>query len=357
MPVEIKYDPYVPPSETPNDVPGNPYDRKEPYPSSGNVGVSPIAEAKSFTPAVPVSAGVYLKTILFTCLWIAVFVFSAMVNPLLMVAAYLGTVIFAAISANSLQFYRFSLSGVNRGIIALICCFFLWIVAFPWFLFNRYKVKGNMAVPKHPMQGMPVSTILLLVITGMGFLFVPIIAAIAIPNLLASRIMANEAMAIHSLKSYGTAQNTFKTLKLGEIAGNNKNTSGQYCDNFRNLHYGKDTKNNPIVLINKVFADAFAGPSTGAEANGDAPSSAEPYSGYVFLEDPFIAKNGLAGKTFALVAYPAKPGATGRNIYWIGEEGIVMMRPCKTDSGSYLTAIDSDDSPLSPNGALDWFVS
>jgi hypothetical protein len=60
----------------------------------------------------------------------------------------LGTAIWAAIDSSKIQLKRYK-SGISYGPVVLFFGFvFLWIVAFPWYLIMRYKIKTGAAVLK-----------------------------------------------------------------------------------------------------------------------------------------------------------------------------------------------------------------
>src|SRR5512146_1238762 len=125
-----------------------------------------------------------------------------------------------------------------------------------------------------------------------------IIAAIAIPNLLRSRIAANEASAVGSLRTYNTAQITY---------------SSTY----------------PQV----GFATTFA--ALGPPASGVAPSSTAAglvdnvlgcasatciKSGYTFA---------IAGSTgsYSFTASPQVPGSTGQRYFFTDQSGVIRQNP------------------------------
>jgi hypothetical protein len=59
-----------------------------------------------------------------------------------------GTAIWAAIDSSKIQLKRYK-SGVSYGPIVLFIGFvLLWIIAFPWYLIVRYKIKNGTAVLK-----------------------------------------------------------------------------------------------------------------------------------------------------------------------------------------------------------------
>ena len=190
---------------------------------------------------------------------------------------------------------------------------------------------------------------------------IAIIAAIAIPNLMRSRILANEANAVAALKAYTTAQVTFQTGHQGRAVINTKTGANGYADNFSNLFYGQpvtdkktagssstttdynidDSRN--LALINQVFADSRAEAVFGGSAttNYGGPmkgaSGAQDYQGYLFAEDKALLKeipastenNNTASYStsfavdFALVGVPVHSSTSGNNAFWVGQEGTV----------------------------------
>jgi len=60
----------------------------------------------------------------------------------------LGTEIWAAIDSTKIQIKRYK-SGISYGPVVIFICFVgLWIVAFPWYLIMRYKIKTGTAILK-----------------------------------------------------------------------------------------------------------------------------------------------------------------------------------------------------------------
>jgi hypothetical protein len=59
-----------------------------------------------------------------------------------------GTALWAALDSSKIQLQRYK-SGIAYGPVVLFFCFLLlWIVAFPWYLTVRYKIKTGAAVLK-----------------------------------------------------------------------------------------------------------------------------------------------------------------------------------------------------------------
>ena len=126
-----------------------------------------------------------------------------------------------------------------------------------------------------------------------------IIAAIAIPNLLRSRIAANEASAVQSMRTITTVQNTYNSTygvgyspslaALGPAAGGGAPTAAN------------------ADLIDSVFA-------------------AGTKSGYTFTYTPAAA---VAGSIYGytLNADPVSPGQTGQRFFFTDQSGVIRANP------------------------------
>ena len=187
---------------------------------------------------------------------------------------------------------------------------------------------------------------------------IAVLAAIAVPNLIGSRIAANEASAASCLKAYAIAQVAFQTAGEGELATNTKTGLKGYCDNFRNLFYGNPKKSpgDNLESISSAFADAFARAPGGSCATTRnvptvAPGTATPYQGFFFAEpkELLVASgsmvNGFVTK-YALLAVPAEARVTGNNAQWIGLDGVVKISAVPSGQ-PYSTTIDLT-SPSTP---------
>ena len=121
-----------------------------------------------------------------------------------------------------------------------------------------------------------------------------IIAAIAIPNLLKSRMAANESSAVGSLRTYNTAEVTYwaQCPNVGFAAA------------FTNLGPG-------------------AGDCTGANIiDGILGGSANPTkSGYTFVY-VVNAANGL-NTTYTITSSPATAGTTGQRYFFTDQTGVI----------------------------------
>ena len=126
-----------------------------------------------------------------------------------------------------------------------------------------------------------------------------IIAAIAIPNLLRSRIAANEASAVQSMRTITTVQNNYNSTygvgysptlaALGPPGGGGAPSAA-----------GAD-------LIDSVFA-------------------AGTKSGYTFTYTPAAAVAGII-YNYTLNADPVTPGTTGQRFFYTDQSGVIRANP------------------------------
>ena len=132
---------------------------------------------------------------------------------------------------------------------------------------------------------------------------IAIIAAIAIPNLLRSRLAANESSAIGSLRTLTSAQAAYQQSAV------ETNTAGLglYATNLSNM--------GPGGLGTPPFIDA-------ALSSADA----SPKSGYTFLLSTPSPESG-----FTCTAEPSDPGRTGNRHFFVDESGSITFVP---DAGS-----------------------
>jgi len=125
-----------------------------------------------------------------------------------------------------------------------------------------------------------------------------IIAAIAIPNLLRSRMAANEASAVGSLRTINTACVTYSTI-------------------YQNVGY-------PATLA----AMGPAGPATSTNADLiDSVLSAGTKSGYQFV---FTAAAGTPTPGYSVTANPTSRGTTGQRGFYTDESGVIRADPTTT---------------------------
>jgi prepilin-type N-terminal cleavage/methylation domain-containing protein len=145
-----------------------------------------------------------------------------------------------------------------------------------------------------------------------------IIAAIAIPNLLRSRIAANQASAVGSLRTlntaevtYATTYNTGYTAYLGYLGPNAASA-------------------NPVATAAGLIDSVLSG--------GNATASQSSKSGYQFTYTP--GSTDLSGRinTYGITATPISVGTTGTNFYYTDMSGVIRQNS---------TAVaGSSDSPL-----------
>jgi prepilin-type N-terminal cleavage/methylation domain-containing protein len=140
---------------------------------------------------------------------------------------------------------------------------------------------------------------------------IAVIAPIAIPNLMQSRISANECSAVASLRAYTGAQAIYILTDFDQDG------YCEYSDDFQKLHYTM-RNNQPLALIEKSFADAV-----------DAPSANKGY----FFEN--LTTHAVEGDIdfsydYGLCALPKQYDVSGRNSYVVNVFGIVYQ----TDQGS-----------------------
>jgi len=137
-----------------------------------------------------------------------------------------------------------------------------------------------------------------------------IIAAIAIPNLLRSRIAANQASAVGSLRTINTAAITYASTY--------------------NAGY-------PTTLSALQPPAVGANPTATAAGLVDSVLASGSKSGYTFT---YTAGTAVGGRidTYTLQAAPTTPGTTGTNYYFTDQSGVIRQN----SSGTATVA----DSPL-----------
>ena len=140
-----------------------------------------------------------------------------------------------------------------------------------------------------------------------------IIAAIAIPNLLRSRIAANQASAVGSLRTMNTGEITYSsTYNVG------------YSSNLSYLGPPAGTANPDSMDAGLV--DSILG--------GVGDQSAK--SGYTFNYTPGTPDSSGHINTYQLTASPSTVGTTGTNFYFTDQSGVIRQNSTGT-----ATAADS----------------
>ena len=145
-----------------------------------------------------------------------------------------------------------------------------------------------------------------------------IIAAIAIPNLLRSRIAANQASAVGSLRTLNTAEITYATTY---------NTG--YTATLGNL--GPPAAGaNPLATAAGLIDSVLSG--------GTATATTSVKSGYSFIYTPAATDASGRINTYGITATPITVGTTGTNYYYTDMSGVIRQNSTQTAG--------STDSPL-----------
>lgn len=172
---------------------------------------------------------------------------------------------------------------------------------------------------------------------------IAIIAAIAIPNLMQSRKAANESNAIAALKTYGTAQTTYKNANYSQLAttGAGAGLSKWFASLYINLYSDVDGGGTPARLISEPF---FNADSTTYAAAGA-------FQGYFFTDLNIAAISGVAGfwnYDFGLFADPASYSKSGTNSYYVGSDGVAKMWDSAAGAGAAGAGANASDPSAAP---------
>jgi len=144
-----------------------------------------------------------------------------------------------------------------------------------------------------------------------------VIAAIAIPNLLRSRLVANQASAVESLHQLNTAEVTYSS------------TYGSYSPTLGDL--GSPGQGlNPGATAAGLVDDILAGGSTAATVSSK--------SGYTFTYLPGVTDAEGKVYSYSVLATPNQMGTTGNNFYYTDQVGVIRQNST--------TVAGSTDSPL-----------
>ncbi|MBI3829386.1 MAG: DUF2950 family protein [Planctomycetes bacterium] len=170
---------------------------------------------------------------------------------------------------------------------------------------------------------------------------IAIIAAIAIPNMIRSRMAANESAAIAACKEYAAAQDIYRRTDW--------DSDGilEYATSFTggNSLYTKNAATpGDIAMIEQSFANAEGQPGT-----------AVPKAGYVFMvltgqgaTAPGGSKSYVVGTDmtigYGLSAMPASYDQTGRNSFQINSTGTVYQKDQGSGVSTHLTTYEPDTS-------------
>jgi prepilin-type N-terminal cleavage/methylation domain-containing protein len=144
-----------------------------------------------------------------------------------------------------------------------------------------------------------------------------VIAAIAIPNLLRSRIAANQASAVESLHVLNTAEVTYSS------------TYGGYSPTLGDLGPpgpGLD----PVATAAGLIDDILSGGSPTATVSSK--------SGYTFTYSPGVSDANGKLYSYSILATPNEVGTTGNNFYYTDQDGVIRENST--------APAGSSDSPL-----------
>jgi prepilin-type N-terminal cleavage/methylation domain-containing protein len=129
-----------------------------------------------------------------------------------------------------------------------------------------------------------------------------IIAAIAIPNLLRSRIAANQASAVGSLRTFNTANITYaSTYNTGYAA---------YMS-----YLGPGNGGNPSQTQGGLLDSILSGSASNISAK----------SGYNFGYTPGTTDASGRINTYSFIAWPITVGTTGTNYYFTDQSGVIRQ--------------------------------
>ena len=132
---------------------------------------------------------------------------------------------------------------------------------------------------------------------------IAIIAAIAIPGLLRSRLTANEASAIGALRTISNAEVQFQTGGFADADGDNV---GDYA-----------------VLGPAGVGGTLANPAAGTEPFVDNVLGSGFKSGYQFVVTPANGVNG--DELYTATADPTTPGRTGTRRFFLDQSGVIRF--------------------------------
>jgi type II secretory pathway pseudopilin PulG len=142
--------------------------------------------------------------------------------------------------------------------------------------------------------------------------FILTIAAIAIPNLLRSRIAANQASAVGSLHVLNTAEATYSS------------TYGGYSPTLGHLG-PPDPGSNPVPSAAGLIDNILSGGSPGATGSSK--------SGYTFTYSPVGADTSGRIYAYTILAAPNEVRKTGYNFYYTDQVGVIRENTT-TEAGS-----------------------
>jgi|GEM_PF-1902733 len=171
-----------------------------------------------------------------------------------------------------------------------------------------------------------------------------VIAAVAVPSLLRSRMAANETAAAASCKAYAEAQEIYRRTDF------DGDGALEYAQAFKgnNSLLEKTAGAGDIALVDRTFAFAEG-----------KPGEATPKAGYLYKILKAQGAHAAGGKKsylvkdnmtlgYALVAYPATYDSTGRNTFLINHNGTIFQ----ADLGPGTHAMVEEMTEFDPDPAI-----
>lgn len=163
-----------------------------------------------------------------------------------------------------------------------------------------------------------------------------VIAAIAIPNMLRSRMAANEASAASSLRTIGTANVAYSSLfgvgYAGELAHLGPLQQGRGRGQGRGQGRGRGRGRSGCTAVSSRCADMLDAVLSGVDpATANPEKSGYRFTYYVASDDATPAS---PNTTYAVVATPVAPGNSGVSTYCFDHTNLIW----KDASGTQTTA-------------------
>jgi prepilin-type N-terminal cleavage/methylation domain-containing protein len=210
---------------------------------------------------------------------------------------------------------------------------------------------------------------------------IAIIAAVAIPNLMQSRIRANEGTQIPNMRQIATAQMLFSqrnfARKCAVVTPVSLVTSaGAFADNYRNLYYANNPENTaavPLGLLTQNVADAAYNANGGSTIATDTTAvtpiaiatdgSGPALNGYYYNNpsDILVALGITADQywasNYSVLAIPATVGTTGNIAFYLGMDGSAFQKDLVvgTDTSASVAAGATAATPSQiGTGATQW---
>jgi prepilin-type N-terminal cleavage/methylation domain-containing protein len=180
---------------------------------------------------------------------------------------------------------------------------------------------------------------------------IAIIAAIAIPSLLAARRSSLETNAVGSCRTYCGSQTMYKRNDWDVVVGggpvNVAGTAGvlEYAEDLRDLAETVDGNGNPINFVDQAFA------------NASIKGAAQPKHGYLFEDMTNIAGGAIDWiNDFGMAAQPSVYGRTGYRSFIVNTNGTVYGKDIQFAGTPTFADADLTDYPADPT-ANDWIIA